>query len=282
MKASTRRAPVMSSSSRKPGRFRWFSRQVIRRGLARGTLLITAFVWLLSTAIAQGTISVVGHGDRWVAALSTTLSSLVLTPIIGWVLLRMVFELEHARRKLAEIAMRDELTGVYNRRQFMALAEREWKRCRRYDTSAALLLVDADHFKRVNDTHGHLAGDALLREICGVLTRSLRQVDVLARFGGEELIVFLPHTDPLGALDVAERIREHVAALRLPWQGKAIGTTVSIGVASLGAAQANLEALIHDADIALYEAKAAGRNCVRAAPIQPRRSGETRTVPSPR
>ena len=103
---------------------------------------------------------------------------------------------------------------------------------------------------------------------------------MLARIGGEELAVFLPHTDPLGALDVAERVREQVGSLRLVWQGRKVGTTVSIGVAALGSGHATLDALIRDADAALHEAKQAGRNCVRAAPIQPRRSGETRPVTS--
>jgi diguanylate cyclase (GGDEF)-like protein len=159
------------------------------------------------------------------------------------------------------------------------MAEREWSRSRRYEMSGALLLIDADHFKLVNDRHGHQAGDALLREIAHAAARSLRQPDLLARFGGEELVVLLPHTDPLGALDVAERIRERVAALRVEWQGEWLTTTVSIGVAAIGSGHASLDAWIHDADTALYAAKEAGRNCVRAAPIQPpRRSGEIKPL----
>jgi diguanylate cyclase (GGDEF)-like protein len=90
------------------------------------------------------------------------------------------------------------------------------------------------------------------------------------------MVVLLPHTDPLGALDVAERIRERVAGGRLDWQGEKVGTTVSVGVASYAGDDRTLDALVHDADLALYAAKKAGRNCVRAAPIKPRRSGETR------
>lgn len=180
-------------------------------------------------------------------------------------------------------ATQDALTGVHNRRHFMALADREMARCRRYQTAGALLLIDADHFKRINDEHGRGCGDALLREITRVTQQSLRQPDVLARFGGEELIVFLPHTDPLGALDVADRIRERVSETKLAWQGTEVRATVSIGVASLGAGHASLDALIHDANTALFAAKEAGRNCVRAAPIQPRRSsGERPPVPTRR
>jgi diguanylate cyclase len=270
----------MVDAPSEPGWFRWFSRQVLRLGPVRATLVLTLVVLLLAVALAEGVITVVGEGNRWLAAGSAAVCSLVLTPLLGSLVLRLVFELERTRSQLTVLATQDDLMGVHNRRHFMALAEREWARARRYDTDSALLLVDADHFKRINDTHGHLAGDALLREIARVAAQSLRQPDVLARFGGEELIVFLPHTDPLGALDVAERVREQVSALRLVWHGRTVGTTVSIGVASVGSSHASLDALIHDADVALYEAKSAGRNCVRSAPIQPRRSGETFPITS--
>jgi diguanylate cyclase (GGDEF)-like protein len=270
----------MVESSVEPGRFRWFSRLVLRLGPLRATAALTVVVLLLAVAIAQIVISIAGTGNRVLATVSASVCSLVLTPLIGSLILRLVVELERIRSRLSVLATQDDLMGVNNRRHFMTLTEREWARARRYDTDSAVLLIDADHFKRVNDNYGHLAGDALLREIARVTAQSLRQPDVLARFGGEELIVFLPQTDPLGALDVAERIREQVGALRLVWHGQAVGTTVSVGVASIGSSHACLDALIHDADVALYEAKSAGRNCVRAAPIQPRRSGETHPITS--
>ena len=123
---------------------------------------------------------------------------------------------------------------------------------------------------------------ALIRpgRIAAAAAASLRQPDLLARFGGEELIVFLPQTDPLGALDVAERIRTRVQALRLPWQGLEVGTTVSIGVAPLRSEMPTLDWMIHEADAALRAAKADGRNCVRTLPFQPRRSGEAYPVSS--
>ena len=176
--------------------------------------------------------------------------------------------------------MHDELTGVPNRRHFMTVAQREWERARRYGNDAALLLIDADHFKRINEDHGQPCGDELLRRISHAAAASLRQPDVLARFDGEELAVFLPQTDPLGALDVAERIRARVQALRLPWQGAEVGTTVSIGVAPLRAELPTLDWMIHEAGAALCAAKADGRNCVRTLPFQPKRSGEAYPVNS--
>jgi len=246
---------------------------VLRLGIGRATALMTLVVTVLAVLIAQAVISVLGRGDRFIAAASATLCSLLLTPVVGAFVLRLVFELEQTRKKLTVLATHDDLTGTYNRRHFMSVVQREWDRARRYKTDAALLLIDADHFKHVNDRHGHLCGDELLREIATACAKSLRQADVLARFGGEELIVFLPHTDSLGALDVAERMREQVQALRLDWHGASVGTTVSIGVAPLRSELPTLDWMIHEADTALYAAKGAGRNCVRTLPFEPSRSG---------
>jgi diguanylate cyclase (GGDEF)-like protein len=234
---------------------------------------MTAVVTVLSVLLAEAVIIAIGRGDRAVAALSATFCAVVLTPVVGSFVLRLVFELDRVRQRLTVLATHDELTGVHNRRYFMDVVQREWDRARRYDTPAALLLIDADRFKRINDSHGHLCGDELLRAIAHTVRQQLRQADVLARFGGEELIVFLPHTDPLGALDVAERIRDKVQALAVPWQAGSVGTTVSIGMAPLRAELPSLDWMIHEADTALYAAKADGRNCVRTLPFEPSRSG---------
>lgn len=260
--------------------WRRFSALVLRLGLFNSTLLATIVVLVIAQAVAHGVVSITGGAERWVVTLAAWLAALLAAPPMLWFTLRLVFDLEDAQRLIDEQASRDPLTGVFNRRHFMTVVEREWARSRRYGTHGALLLIDVDHFKRVNDGQGHLCGDALLREIARVSGESLRQADVLARFGGEEFIIFLPSTDPLGALDVAERVRQHVAALRLQWQGVATGATVSIGVASLGPLHGSVDALISDADAALYQAKEAGRNCVRAAPVQPRPFGAAQGVTS--
>jgi diguanylate cyclase len=271
---------VPSLPDTEPAWLRWLSRFVRRLGPLRATLAMTLLVTVLSVALAQLVIGVLGRGDRLIAAGSATLCAVVLTPLIGSFVLRLVFELDRTRQRLTVLATHDDLTGVHNRRHFMEVVQREWDRARRYGHAAALLLIDADHFKRVNDSHGHLCGDELLRCIAHAVGQQLRQADVLARFGGEELIVFLPHTDPLGALDVAERIREKVQALAVPWQSATVATTVSIGVAPLRAELPSLDWMIHEADTALYAAKADGRNCVRTLPFEPSRSGGTYQVKS--
>ncbi len=273
-------SPSANDDPAEPGWYRWLSRQVLRQGLRRSTLLLTLVVTLLALAIAQAVISVAGHGDRVIAAVSSSLCSLLLAPLIGSFVLRLVFDLARARERLTVLATHDDLTGIYNRRHFMVVVQREWDRARRYNTSAALLLIDADRFKAVNDRHGHLCGDELLRQIARAAGQSLRQADVLARFGGEELIVFLPHTDALGALDAAERIRAQVQALVLDWQGAPVHTTVSVGVAPLRRELPSLDWMIHEADTALYAAKADGRNCVRTLPFESRRSGDAFTIRS--
>jgi len=265
--------PVPTPPDSEPAWFRWLSRFVLKLGRWRATLAMTLVVTALSVAMAELVILALGRGNPFVAAFTATLCAVVLTPLVGSFVLRLVFELDRTRQRLTVLATHDDLTGVHNRRHFMDVVQREWDRARRYNTPAALLLIDADHFKRVNDSHGHLCGDELLRCIARTVGQQLRQADVLARFGGEELIVFLPHTDPLGALDVAERIREKVQSLAVPWQAGTVGTTVSIGVAPLRAELPSLDWMIHEADTALYAAKSDGRNCVRTLPFEPSRSG---------
>jgi diguanylate cyclase (GGDEF)-like protein len=252
--------------------YRWqqLRRRLLALGPDRATLALTALAALAALALSQATLWLAGDdGVHALSALSALVCAGLLTPPIVWPLLRLWADAEAARAQLDVLATRDDLTGAYNRRQFLVLADREWARCRRYGTSAAFLMLDVDHFKRVNDGHGHMAGDLMLREIAHAISRNLRQADLFGRFGGEEFIVFLPHTDTLGALDTAERMRDNVARLALEWRGESVRTTVSVGVVSLDAQHESLGAVIADADLALYAAKDAGRNCVRTAPVLP-------------
>lgn len=245
--------------------------QRLRRGLlalgsARATVLLSSLAALAALALSQGVLWLAGRHVDASGALLALLCAGTVTPLVVWPLLRLWADAEAARARLDVLATRDDLTGTYNRRQFLVLADREWARCRRYEMSAAMLMIDVDHFKRVNDLHGHLAGDLMLREIARAVSGTLRQADLFGRFGGEEFIVFLPHTDTLGALDAAERIRDNVARIALEWRGETIRTTVSVGAVSLDGEHDTLGAWIADADLALYTAKDAGRNCVRTPP----------------
>lgn len=162
------------------------------------------------------------------------------------------------RRRASET---DHLTGLANRRVFFEAGRREIERFRRAPRPLALLVLDADHFKRINDQHGHAAGDEVLRQLAGVMLRSLRQVDVPARIGGEEFAVLLPSTGLEGARLVAERLRRAMAADTVTRaDGTVIRYTVSIGLALMQAGIAGLDELLERTDRALYAAKAAGRN----------------------
>jgi diguanylate cyclase (GGDEF)-like protein/PAS domain S-box-containing protein len=157
----------------------------------------------------------------------------------------------------------DDLTGVANRRAFFEAAELELTRNRRSPRPTALILFDADHFKGINDRHGHPAGDCVLRQLGAALSATFRQVDVVARVGGEEFAVLLPSSSLEGAAVVAERLRELVASQPVLCEGVRISYTVSAGIAAIGAGESiDLDTLIKRADQALYAAKANGRNRV--------------------
>ena len=174
----------------------------------------------------------------------------------------------------------DHLTGVANRRAFFEAAELELHRNRRRPRPTALILFDADHFKRINDRHGHPAGDAVLRHLGQLLAATFRQVDVVARVGGEEFAVLLPSSTLDGALAVGERLRQLVAARPLLVDGMAIDITVSAGIAASDGVDENLhlDALMKRADQALYAAKAAGRNRIERWTPPPSESDQSPTT----
>ena len=220
--------------------------------------------------LTQAALWFIGQGPKPLALLVAGAMSLVLSPFLAAWLLQLMFQLDAARQRHSVNVTKDELTGAYNRRHFLQVAEREWARSRHYGEDGALLLIDADQFKTLKASHGNACCDALLRELTRLVTQSLRQPDLLARYAAEALIVYLPNTDPMGALDVAERIRERIAGHTLRWHNGGVSSTVSIGVASVGDTHLTLESLVQDALVALQAAKDAGRNCVRAAPVPPR------------
>lgn len=171
-------------------------------------------------------------------------------------------------KELENLATTDGLTRLYNRRHFMERAESEFERSRRYQRDLSVFLLDADHFKSVNDSYGHEVGDRVLRVLANACRLGLRQLDIIGRYGGEEFVVLLPETSAALAYEAAERLRVEIEQLRIPMQSEDIRVRVSIGVATATAATESVAALINDADRALYEAKRKGRNCVVAAVSQ--------------
>lgn len=171
-------------------------------------------------------------------------------------------DLDQANQRLEEMAMTDALTGLPNRRHAMARLAREWQDSVTNNTSLACMMIDADGFKRINDTYGHEAGDVVLRELARRLRFAMRSDDIVCRLGGDEFFIICPNTPIGGALQVAEIMRASVAALRVPagdgeWNG-----SVSVGVAARLASMQSIEELMKVADDGVYKAKRAGRNCV--------------------
>jgi diguanylate cyclase (GGDEF)-like protein len=232
-----------------------------------------------SIAVATGLGAMAG-GRGGAIALTVALAFGLVALVLAGLVIRLSHAISVARARHDLQAVDDDLTGLSNRRHFLELVEREFARCRRYGDDGALLLIDADHLRRINEHLGQLCGDALLLEVTKRVGATLRQPDLLARFGGAELAVFLPNTDPLGALDAAERIRQQVASSPYQWQQTHVVATVSIGVATVHQGQLNVDSMVHEAEAALEAAKEAGRNCVRTGPIKPQRNGEKSVTPS--
>ena len=178
-------------------------------------------------------------------------------------------QLADANSRLRESNRRDALTGVYNRRHFREVFEQLLHHAVETRQPLGVLLIDLDHFKRINDTHGHLAGDECLRVLARTLEDTLRgEQAVLARFGGEEFVVVLPAASPAHVLEVAERLRRRISEDRIRYGGREIAMTASIGVFAVPLDfAANPDAALHQADDALYAAKNAGRNRVHAATV---------------
>jgi diguanylate cyclase (GGDEF)-like protein len=170
-------------------------------------------------------------------------------------------DLIQTRERLREEALRDSLTGLLNRRGIMNVLTRDCSRAARERTPLSVLMIDVDHFKHVNDTHGHAAGDAVLQELAHRMLQMVRPYDVVARLGGEEFLVIVPGCDAPAAKVVAERVRQAVSASAVTLQGgQIIPTTCSIGIAVSQSPDPTV--VTHAADVALYKAKQSGRNCV--------------------
>jgi len=177
--------------------------------------------------------------------------------------LRYALKLGETLEALRLLATRDQLTGILNRREFDRIMKEEAERAQRFGHALSLVMVDIDHFKSVNDTHGHPAGDSVLKAVAKILSGQLRTVDRLARYGGEEFALVLVQTDLAAATDVARRVVAAVAAQPIVIEGgPTLKLTVSAGLATLPQDVSRIELLVGAADRSLYAAKKAGRNRV--------------------
>lgn len=172
--------------------------------------------------------------------------------------------MKDALKKLGDASNRDGLTGLFNRRYLEQSLIKEFDRTKRYNSPLAIVMIDLDHFKIVNDVHGHLTGDEVLRRAAEILNQGVREADTAGRYGGEEFLLILPQTNLEGAVRLAERLRRNVEAEKIVSNGATIQMTISLGVAQARDDITTHEALLREADTCLYESKNQGRNKVTA------------------
>lgn len=230
------------------------------RFLAR-CLLAQAVAALLGAAAG-------GFQLRFASSIPTVLATLPLLLVypvaVGFTAHRLARRVREQTILLEMLSSTDGLTGLLNRVSWETALEAELRRCRRFDRRAAVMMVDIDHFKPINDTHGHAAGDEVIRAVGALLRDTMRVHDLPARYGGEEFCVLLPDTDAAGAMTLAERLRERVARAVLDAR-RGLRATVSIGVAELAPADGTRAEWVARADQALYRAKQSGRDRVEEA-----------------
>jgi diguanylate cyclase (GGDEF)-like protein len=251
------------------GRTAWESFKPIKEEFNAPTAWVHAL--LLSAAVTVFSLAAVTHmtpalhwpwlkwseeASRFVMVFASVTLSIMTSFILGYmVVTRLVRRLEH-------LSHHDGLTGLLNRRAIEYLLDREDQRLQRFGDPYSILLVDIDHFKRINDRLGHAAGDAVLCAVARTLQASAREVDRVARYGGEEFCILLPHTLNEGAIQAAERLRTAVSQIDVPWNDEHIAVSISTGLACAGEPGEALQSLLRRADDALYQAKSQGRNRV--------------------
>lgn len=184
----------------------------------------------------------------------------ILAPLLGTVFFRAYFELDETKSKLARLSVTDELTQIYNRRYFIGRANYELSRAKRYGQTFSMLLLDLDDFKQINDLYGHPAGDAVLRMVADTCLRESREVDVLARYGGDEFALLIPNLGQSSASQYADRLRRLLGEMHTEYGGDRLQTTVSVGVVAWSPEIVDVEQLIYLMDKALYDAKHGGKN----------------------
>ena len=267
--------PVSFASRWAPLLARWRS-----PSLAAGASLGLALALAVGAGLLAWALSALPGRAALPPALAAAIGAFVAALAFVLALLRGRQALQRGREQSQSADALDPVTGVPSRAPFLTLAEREFARSRRYGIGGALLLVDVDRYRRLVDGHDAQAADLVLREIAASTQATLRGADALARFGHAQVAVFLAHADPLGALDVAERIRERIEQLEIIWHDQRLRATVSIGVVLMRPAHLSLQAVVEDAEAALGAARHAGGNCVRAAPVDPRRLSRPGVGPS--
>jgi diguanylate cyclase (GGDEF)-like protein len=231
-----------------------------RFGLPAAVIAITIGSIVLSVAISASIHWAIGLPMRGSAWAVTLLCPAIIGPVMSWWTFDLVLKVERAHEQLRLQSNIDHLTGIFNRRYFMDRLREEIDRCERYGTSFAVAFIDIDNFKRINDEHGHLSGDEILCQLTQTCAKQVREIDTLARIGGEEFALLLPQTTVEDAAHLVERLRANVAATRAKVGDGWLDVTVSIGLTSPSRDRLDVNGILRRADEALYAAKRQGKN----------------------
>lgn len=226
-------------------------------GDVRGGISVTVDITSIKKALKTNQVIILGL---------ILLSAALVIAIVLFFVLRLMRQLHSAQREIAELAVTDELTGIANRRHFFDRLDEEIDRAKRYGNNLSLLMLDIDHFKRINDSFGHPTGDMVLKEVARLLSANVRTSDIIARYGGEEFAILIPSQGVAEAARAAEKLRVVIEVNDIALEGPPLSVTISAGVADYEMVRnedgSNKDALIRAADRALYRAKAEGRNRV--------------------
>jgi diguanylate cyclase (GGDEF)-like protein len=237
---------------------------VVLVGLIARSILAVGLFAALATMLTIGGYFI---SPAPIAPLATVLLNHLLAICAIWLTAGLSYFYLRSMLTLQPLAERDQLTGAYNRHYLLEKAREQIEMGQRYQMPLSLILLDVDHFKDINDTYGHSAGDRVLKYLAQLLQQHTRYVDTVCRYGGEEFVILLPMVTLEGALTTAQRIQQALAQNPLKWESITLTLTVSMGVAELQDELEGIEPLIAEADKALYEAKALGRNRIMPMPF---------------
>lgn len=240
-----------------------------RMGVLRFTLVLTLLTVTVSYGLTHLIFDVLGARLSTAGAVAAFLTPLIITPPITLILTRLLLKISFLEREMRALATYDTLTSLYNKGAFTTILEKEFELSLKNQTDYALIFIDIDYFKKINDQFGHLFGDKVLKHVSYILKTALRTGDFVGRFGGEEFVIALPLTTAPQALQLAENLRQQIEAAPLDAYGHSINITVSCGVSSYSKDSniTEVSMLLKEADAALYLSKNAGRNRVSHMPI---------------
>lgn len=244
------------------------ARKILHK-LGRVKLVITITVIAILLAVGLNYISylIVGKQLTPESLIRALIIPVFIAPFLSWYLIGLFFRLHELEEKMAKYATYDDLTGLLNRRAFFSKFDHHYKQAQRQQSELTLLLMDVDHFKSINDNHGHIVGDQVLKSLGKLLTKHIRKNDVSGRVGGEEFAIILPYTNLEDAQAFAEKCKTIISKDTIPTETDYLNYQVSIGIAALQAkpeSTMSLSQLYRAADKALYKAKINGRNRIES------------------